>query len=177
MTFAERLKELRTEKKLSMDDVGNYIGVGRANIYKYEHGIVVNIPTDRLNKLAHLFGVSRSYLMGWTNDRHTNVPEEGDYAAVRSHSQKEVTVLNAITRCTCKPSVCEGCPYNGQDECIDKLLLDALSIINVSSAVQPKKYPPSRYSATTFGCRAFGHELAPGNPKFCSECGRPIRWD
>ena len=83
MTFAERLKELRTEKKLSMDDVGNYIGVGRANIYKYEHGIVVNIPTDRLNKLAHLFGVSRSYLMGWTNDRHTNVPEEGDYAAVR----------------------------------------------------------------------------------------------
>lgn len=69
MTFAERLKELRTEKGMSMDDVARHIGVGRANIYKYEHGMIVNIPTEKVHMLSNLFGVTRPYLMGWTDER------------------------------------------------------------------------------------------------------------
>jgi transcriptional regulator with XRE-family HTH domain len=69
MKFAERLKELRTENHLTMEEVGAYIGVGRANIYKYEHGIITNIPVDNVNALAELFDVSPAYIMGWSDER------------------------------------------------------------------------------------------------------------
>ena len=69
MTFAERLRALRTEKRMSLDDVAKHIGCGRANIYKYEHGLVTNVPPERVHQLANLFGVSRPYIMGWTDDR------------------------------------------------------------------------------------------------------------
>ena len=71
-TVADRLRELRNEKGLSLEEVGQCIGVGRANIYKYEHGLITNIPPDKLHTLANLFGVSRPYLMGWTDDRSQN---------------------------------------------------------------------------------------------------------
>jgi len=174
MTFAERLKELRTEKKLSMDEVGNYIGVGRANIYKYEHGIVVNIPPDRLGKLAKLFGVSRSYLMGWTDERNAVEDIESDLDNV--FTEKELNVINGLVKCT-NGNICNECPYSGVVSCIDRLMRDALEMINVHGPMQPKKYPPSRYSDTTYGCRACGHELAPGKPKFCQECGTPVKWE
>lgn len=76
MTFAERLRQLRHEKKMTLEEVGQYIGVGRANIYKYEHGLVTNIPPEKARKLAELFGVSPPYLMGWTDNRNENATEK-----------------------------------------------------------------------------------------------------
>lgn len=82
MTFAERLKELRTEKGMSLDDVAKHIGCGRANIYKYEHGIITNVPPERVHRLANLFGVTRPYMMGWTDNR-TESPDNLDTVAVK----------------------------------------------------------------------------------------------
>ena len=76
MTFGERLRQLRKEKQMSMEEVGAVIGVGRANIYKYEHGIVTNIPPEKARKLAELFDVSPPYLMGWTDNRKETVSEK-----------------------------------------------------------------------------------------------------
>lgn len=69
MTFAQRLKELRTEKGMSLGDVAFYLNIQRATVYKYEHGIITNIPPERVHQLAILFGVSRPYLMGWSKER------------------------------------------------------------------------------------------------------------
>ena len=177
MTFGERLKELRTEKKLSMDEVGEYIGVGRANIYKYEHGIVVNIPADKLEKLARLFRVSKSYLMGWTDDRDGNISNRVEVEVTdRAYTQKELDIINALVKCTAG-NICNECSYNGETECVDKLMRDVLDMINSNGPIRPKKYPPTRYSDTTFGCRACGHELPEGKPRFCPECGRPVKWE
>ena len=70
MTFAERLRELRKEKHMTLDELGQAIGVGRATKYKYEHGIITNIPIDKVNKLSAVLGVSRPYLLGWSEDRN-----------------------------------------------------------------------------------------------------------
>lgn len=75
MTFAERLRELRKGNHLTLDDVGKAVGVGRATVYKYEHGIITNIPIDKITLLAKLFGVSRPYLMGWSDDRTMTMSE------------------------------------------------------------------------------------------------------
>lgn len=99
MTFAERLSELRQEKKMSLNDIAEYIGVQRATIYKYEHGIVTNIPPDKIHKLANLFGVTRPYLMGWTDDRNENPHENLDTVAehLKNVPEGEMVTENDVT--------------------------------------------------------------------------------
>ena len=75
MTFAERLRELRKEKRMTLDDLGHVIGVGRATIYKYEHGVITNISIDKINKLSEALGVCRPYLLGWSDQRDATISE------------------------------------------------------------------------------------------------------
>lgn len=86
MTFAERLRQLRIEQDMTLDEVGHAIGVGRAAIYKYEHGIVTNVPPDKVHQLAKLFGVTRPYLMGWTDEPDNNPSRDLDTVAENMRS-------------------------------------------------------------------------------------------
>ena len=61
--FAERLKELRTEKNLSMDKLAKLLGTTNASICRWENG-VHDIKGVELFKLAQFFGVSAGYLIG-----------------------------------------------------------------------------------------------------------------
>ena len=70
MAFAERLKQLRKEKHMSMDEVAHAVGLTRTTIFRYENGVITNIPLETYDKLAELFGVCRPYLLGWTDDRN-----------------------------------------------------------------------------------------------------------
>lgn len=81
MTFAERLAELRQENRMSLNDIAEYLGVQRATIYKYEHGLITNIPPDKVHQLANLFGVTRPYLMGWTDERRGDPGDNLDIVA------------------------------------------------------------------------------------------------
>ena len=62
----ERLHSLRESRGLTLDQVGEYIGVNRATILRYENG---NIEISRpvAIKLAELYGVSPSYIMCFDN--------------------------------------------------------------------------------------------------------------
>lgn len=96
MDFGERLRTLRTEKNMSMEEVGQHIGVGRANVYKYEHGMVKNIPPEKARKLAELFEVTVPYLMGWTDKRDADVPNPLNTIAV-PNSEMFVKAYNVMT--------------------------------------------------------------------------------
>lgn len=76
-TIGAKLKKLREEKGYSLEEAGKAIGLNRQLIYKYETGIVSNIPSDRIEKLATLYGVSPAYIMGWTN--RNGVQSDGYY--------------------------------------------------------------------------------------------------
>ena len=65
MTIGERLKALRKEKDLTLEDVARSLDISRANISKYENGDITNIPSDRIEQLARFYSVSPAYLMGW----------------------------------------------------------------------------------------------------------------
>lgn len=87
MTTGERLKLLRKENKMTLEDVASRIGVSRATVLKYESGQITNIPTSRVHQLANLFKVSRPYLMGWTDERKANPSENLDMVAERLREQ------------------------------------------------------------------------------------------
>lgn len=67
MTIAPgtRIKELRTLSGMSQEELGRRIGVQRAAINKYEKGSVTNIPIVAVEKIANVFDVSPSYILGW----------------------------------------------------------------------------------------------------------------
>lgn len=72
VTVGERIKMLRTEKHMTLEDVAKGIGTSRATVFKYENGAITNIPLDKIEAIAKLFGVASSYLTGWTDSRNIN---------------------------------------------------------------------------------------------------------
>lgn len=68
MDFKDRLRDLRLSRRLTLQQVADYVGLQKAAIYKYEHGLTVNPKRSLIEKLAVLFQVSPSYLLGINDD-------------------------------------------------------------------------------------------------------------
>ena len=71
MTTGQRIKELRLQSGMTMEELAAKIGLQKAAIYKYESGIVVNLKRDIIEKLANVFHVSPSYIMCLEDDPAT----------------------------------------------------------------------------------------------------------
>ena len=65
MSIGKRIKDLRTQHNFTLEYVGGIIGASKQNLYKYENEIITNIPSDKIEKMAVLYGVSPCYIMGW----------------------------------------------------------------------------------------------------------------
>lgn len=66
-----KIKELRTLAGMSQEELGRRVGVQRAAINKYEVGSVTNIPIATIEKMAQVFDVSPTYIVGW-NETSSN---------------------------------------------------------------------------------------------------------
>lgn len=67
-TIGTRIKELRTKNKKTLDELALSANTTRQTIYKYENGIITNIPSDKIEKIANYLNVSPAYLMGWDDE-------------------------------------------------------------------------------------------------------------
>ncbi len=63
--IANRLKELRQAKRLTLEEVAACIGTSKQTIHRYENGVISNIPHDKIEKLASVLDTTPSDLMGW----------------------------------------------------------------------------------------------------------------
>lgn len=68
MDKGHRIKIARERSNMTQEELGIACGTTKQTIFKYENGIVTNIPTDRIERIAEVTGVSPAYIMGWTND-------------------------------------------------------------------------------------------------------------
>ncbi len=72
VNMGNRLKSLRTDKKLTQKQVADRIGLAISAISSYESGI--RYPSyDILVKFAQMYHVSTDYLIGMTNMRSIDV--------------------------------------------------------------------------------------------------------
>ena len=60
-----KIKYLRQLTGLSQEELGRRVGVQRAAINKYEKGTVTNIPIQTIEKIAQVFDVSPTFIVGW----------------------------------------------------------------------------------------------------------------
>ena len=65
--IANKIRELRKQRKLTLDDVAEVLGTSKQTIHRYENGTISNIPHEKIEKLAQILSVTPSALMGWEN--------------------------------------------------------------------------------------------------------------
>ena len=70
--MAHKIKELRKERDMNLEDVAKIVGVGKSTVRKWETGMIENMKRDKIAALAKALGTSPAYLMGWEEDDKKN---------------------------------------------------------------------------------------------------------
>lgn len=64
MNIGNRIKQRRTELKMSADQLARKIGKDRSTVYRYESGGIDKVSSDILVTLANALDTTPSYLIG-----------------------------------------------------------------------------------------------------------------
>lgn len=64
MELGERIRRLRKDKHMTQEELARSLGLQKSAIAKYENGRVSNIKKATLLKMAEIFEISPSYLLG-----------------------------------------------------------------------------------------------------------------
>ena len=67
MSIGQRIKTMRKQQGLSIDDLAYRLGKNRTTIYRYENGDIENLPLGILDSLANALNTTPAHLMGWDN--------------------------------------------------------------------------------------------------------------
>ncbi|MEE1171127.1 MAG: helix-turn-helix transcriptional regulator [Ruminococcus sp.] len=70
LTIGERLKDLRVERKLTLEQLANEVGISKSALGKYESDNGKDISPYSISLLADYYGVSADYLMGRTETKN-----------------------------------------------------------------------------------------------------------
>ena len=88
--MAQRIKALRQEKGLTLEQVADVVGVGKSTVRKWETGMIANMKRDKIADLAKALGTTPEYLMGW--DEQKSSPTEPEL------SEGEKVLLDLFNR-------------------------------------------------------------------------------
>lgn len=65
MTVGQRIKSLREQNGITQTALADAISTTKQNIYKYETGVITNIPRKKIEAIAHVLNTTPAQLMGW----------------------------------------------------------------------------------------------------------------
>ena len=65
MEMGQKIYNLRTNKGMTLEELGNKVGVGKSTVRKWENGMIANMRRDKIAKLAEALETTPAYLMGW----------------------------------------------------------------------------------------------------------------
>lgn len=74
MTIGERIKEIRTSKKISVDYLAKELGISKTTVYRYEDSTIEKIPINIFDRLCVLLDVTPAELMG-NSSSNSDKPE------------------------------------------------------------------------------------------------------
>lgn len=108
----DRIKNLRINNKMTLEEVGEKIGVSKQTLYKYENNIITNIPSDKIEGLAKVFNISPAVIMGWDKDdeQYYQDKEAAEYAEML-RTRPEMRMLFSASRGISKEEMQEAVNY------------------------------------------------------------------
>ena len=68
MEMGQKIYNLRVRKGLTLEELGNMVGVGKSTVRKWENGMIANMKRDKILKVSEVLGTSPAYLMGWEEE-------------------------------------------------------------------------------------------------------------
>ena len=66
--MAQRIKQLRQDRGLTLEQVAEVVGVGKSTVRKWETGMIANMRRDKIADLAKALGTTPAYLLGWKEE-------------------------------------------------------------------------------------------------------------
>ena len=85
MSIGQRIRSMRTQQGLSIDDLAYRLGKNRTTVYRYENGDIENLPLGILDSLAEALNTTPAHLMGWesSSTKEENIYNEVDKAILK----------------------------------------------------------------------------------------------
>lgn len=68
MKKGERIRSRREALGITQTELADALSTTKQNIYKYENGIISNIPSDKIEAMAEILHTTPAYLMGWEDE-------------------------------------------------------------------------------------------------------------
>lgn len=93
MTIGDRIRKQRESVGISQTELAEKVNVSKQTLYKYENNIITNIPSDKIEGIARVIGVSPGYLMGWERPPVENAEKDADIVGNRKLRQAMMKVL------------------------------------------------------------------------------------
>jgi repressor LexA len=93
--MAQKIKELRKQRNMTLEEVANIVGVGKSTVRKWETGMIANMKRDKIADLAKALGTTPAFLMGWDEEAYQNNINANDYG-LRLVTKKRFPMLGEI---------------------------------------------------------------------------------
>lgn len=94
-----KIHTLREKLGLTLEQVGNAVGVGKSTVRKWETGMIANMRRDKIADLAKVLHTTPAYLMGWPEEDKsinevfpTSEKEKKLVIAYRSHPEMQTAI-------------------------------------------------------------------------------------
>ena len=87
MNIGDNLKNLRLSRGLTQEAVAKAAKVSIQTVFKYEQGIITNIPLTKIQAMAELFEVDPATILGW--DRTEQPKTNGDLSTLREQLRRQ----------------------------------------------------------------------------------------
>ncbi len=68
MEMGQKIYNLRIQKGLTLEELGNMVGVGKSTVRKWENGMIANMKRDKILKVSEALDTTPAYLMGWEEE-------------------------------------------------------------------------------------------------------------
>lgn len=141
MTKGDRIKQLREQKDISQTELAERVGTTKQNIYKYETGVITNIPSDKIEAIAQYFNVSPSYIMGWESDFLREPPQmffckyyHSVSAGIGTHADENADTYGYYFSCQSQAEHCFAVDVQG-DSMTPKLLDGDIAIVDTQAQI------------------------------------------
>ena len=73
MSLKENIKSRRLELNLTLEEVSKKLSISKPTLQRYESGVISNIPSDKIERLAEILETSPVFLMGW-DEKKAEIP-------------------------------------------------------------------------------------------------------
>lgn len=139
----ERIKRLRKQNNLSVDEIIKKLNISRATYYRYESNEIEKLPLTILEPLAKILNTTPAYLMGWDESSSAKQNTKFSPRIERDIQKRLQSILDDLN------SDAGLAFYNGgeemDDETKDLLKLSLETSIRTAKRLSQEKFTPKKY--------------------------------